>query len=183
MKADGFDRRGLDMAIEHHAADKQALLDLVFRYCRGIDRRDPDLLRTVYHPDAVDDHGGMFCGGVDEFIEQVPVHLEPFSVTTHMVGNALFDIDGNDAYGETYVLATHVPRDDPLNPIVVSGRYLDHFQRRDGEWRILKRSTVGDWTNIAGGMDPEGRKGQPDRTDCSYRIVPALVRSLTTRSR
>ena len=171
------------MTQQEHVADKQALLDVIFRYCRGIDRRDPELLRSAYHPDAIDDHGGLFCGGVEEFIAQVPIHLKPFSVTTHMVGNALFEIDGDDAFGETYVLATHIPIDDPLNPVVVSGRYLDHFQRRDGEWRILKRSTVGDWSNVAGGMDPDGRKGQPDRTDVSYTLLPALEQSPARRAR
>nr|WP_213245328.1 nuclear transport factor 2 family protein [Gordonia pseudamarae] len=34
--------------------DRQAICDVVARYCRAIDRRDFDLLRTCYHPGAVD---------------------------------------------------------------------------------------------------------------------------------
>ena len=37
-------------------ADREATRDCLFRYCRGIDRADPDLLRTVYWPGAMDYH-------------------------------------------------------------------------------------------------------------------------------
>ena len=36
---------------------RQEITDVLHRYCRAVDRRDPDLLRSVYHPDATDDHG------------------------------------------------------------------------------------------------------------------------------
>ena len=39
-------------------------LDAIHRYCRAVDRADRDLLVSVYHPDAIDDHG-LFVGGPD----------------------------------------------------------------------------------------------------------------------
>ena len=48
--------------------DKQALQELVLSYCRACDRRDFVLLRTLYHDDAVDEHGAMFCGSADEYV-------------------------------------------------------------------------------------------------------------------
>jgi hypothetical protein len=39
--------------------DKQEIHEVLMRYCRGIDRCDAELLRSVYHADAVDDHGQL----------------------------------------------------------------------------------------------------------------------------
>jgi hypothetical protein len=155
----------------NQVADKQELLEVVHRYCRAIDRRDFALLRTVYHPDGIDDHGGMFSGGLEDFIAMAQEQLAKFSATTHMVMNSLFKIDGEFAEGETSVLACHVSPEKPNEPLIVAGRYLDRFARRHGEWRILHRSTVGDWANFPGGMDPNGPKGQTNRSDLSYQFL------------
>jgi hypothetical protein len=156
---------------ERLLADKQELLEVLLRYCRAIDRRDYDLLRSVYHPDAVDEHGGLFSGSVDDFIAEVPRHLAPFSMTTHAITNALFHVDGDRAEGESYVFATHVTRDTPPLNIVVSGRYLDRFERRSGEWRIVHRTCLSDWSSPPDGLDPDGPRGQTDRSDPSYRVL------------
>ncbi|MEY3566868.1 MAG: hypothetical protein RLZ19_882, partial [Actinomycetota bacterium] len=36
---------------------REHIRDVVYRYARGVDRRDFDLVRSCYHPDATDDHG------------------------------------------------------------------------------------------------------------------------------
>ena len=38
---------------------KQEITDVVYRYARGIDRLDFELVRSCYHPDAYDDHGAF----------------------------------------------------------------------------------------------------------------------------
>ena len=37
--------------------DKQALQEVVRRYCRAVDRSDGELFLSCYHPDAFDDNG------------------------------------------------------------------------------------------------------------------------------
>ncbi|MFF2108453.1 MULTISPECIES: nuclear transport factor 2 family protein [Rhodococcus] len=37
--------------------DKQAITDVIHRYCRGVDRCDVEILKSVYHSDSYDDHG------------------------------------------------------------------------------------------------------------------------------
>lgn len=42
-------------------ADKQAIHDVVMRYCRGIDRFDLGAVLACYHHDAEDDHGAFLA--------------------------------------------------------------------------------------------------------------------------
>ena len=37
--------------------DKQEIHEVIMRYCRGIDRLDREMIRSVYHDDAIDEHG------------------------------------------------------------------------------------------------------------------------------
>ena len=86
---------------------KQEITDVVYRYARGIDRLDFELVRSCYHPDAYDDHGA-FKGSVDEFIEMCEGFLPRWTATMHFMGNVLVDeIDGDSARAETYAVAYH----------------------------------------------------------------------------
>ncbi|MCB2109209.1 MAG: nuclear transport factor 2 family protein, partial [Rhodobacteraceae bacterium] len=35
--------------------DKEEIRDVLMRYGRGVDRADADLLRSCYHPDAIEE--------------------------------------------------------------------------------------------------------------------------------
>ena len=37
--------------------DKQAIYELIMAYCNAADRHDHVKMRTLYHEDAIDDHG------------------------------------------------------------------------------------------------------------------------------
>ena len=63
----------------------------------------------------------------------------------HMTGNVLIRIDGDAAKVESYLWSVSVmPGDDPRQ-VMVCGRYLDRFEKRDDEWRIAERLVVHDW--------------------------------------
>ena len=126
--------------------DKQAINDVLLRYCRAIDRRDADLLRSAYWPDAIDDHA-VFQGNVEEFIAYSFPFLEQ-AVTQHRVTNILTDLTGPDAaFSECYFSAFHNFAAEGGGRLerTVGGRYLDHHERRSGEWRIRRRTLVIDW--------------------------------------
>ena len=80
-----------DWARLARVVDQQEIADVIYRYCRGIDRCDFDLVRSCYHPDAIDDHGD-FRGGVDEFIAFVQQGLPRFERTMHFIGNVLVEV-------------------------------------------------------------------------------------------
>lgn len=150
-----------------------AIRDVVLRYCRAVDRRDYDSVRACYHPDATDHHG-TYRGGVDGFIERLHRELPKCERTFHVVANLLVDrVSADSARSESYVLAYHrlAARPGPgMLDRLVALRYLDRFERRDGQWRIAERVCVCEWTRtdpVADGWDfgPEFVRGVPGPQD------------------
>ncbi len=124
--------------------DEHQIRKVIYTYCRGIDRRDYDLVRSCYHPDATDDHGG-YQGGVDGFIEYIKAGLPRYEQTMHMIGNILIEVEGDVAESEAYTLAFHrVPASTtkPTRDYTVGLRYMDRFERRQNRWAIARRVCV-----------------------------------------
>jgi hypothetical protein len=154
--------------------DVAAIKELHIRYCRGVDRMDWDLVRSCYHPDAIDDHGD-YVGGVDGFIEYCKAGTPTFESTTHFTGNQLVEVDGDTAWAEHYARAWHrMPAgpDGLARDLVVNARYIDRLERRNGEWRLLKRVIVVDSERVDPVHDrwvnPVLLRGSRDRSDPSY---------------
>jgi ketosteroid isomerase-like protein len=140
------------VAVSAQQEDLQRLLDereieqVLVAYVRAIDRRDRGAIKAVYHPDATDDHGDFVGLGVDFADHAIDVDLTHFAATSHLLSNITIDLRGNVAAVESYVLATHVTRrEDSERLHIMAGRYLDRFQKREGEWRIAARRVVRDW--------------------------------------
>ena len=157
--------------------DDRAIRDVLLRYCRGVDRIDLELVRSCYHPDAVDDHGA-FKGGVDEFVAWIGRLLPRYDVTTHSLTNTLVEwhpTDPDTARVEAYGTAEHQTAGGPpeLN-LTIAFRYLDRFERRDGGWRIADRLCTTEWVRVNDPASifpvderfPRGRRG--DGTDPVY---------------
>jgi hypothetical protein len=155
---------------------------VLLRYCRGVDRLDEATVRSCYHPDARDEHGS-FEGDVDEFIAWAFRLLGRYTSTMHLLGNVLIDVHGDVAIAETYGIAYHRTTTEPFDPtrnLVIGVRYVDRFERRDGEWRIARRLGVTDWVRVDAhehqwASPPGMRTGQRDRTDAIWTIAPDLV--------
>lgn len=119
--------------------DRQDILQVLHRYCRGLDRLDVELTQSCYFEDAIEDHGS-FIGPAKEFIGWANTGTESFLNTHHCILNHYCEIDGNDAHAETYYLFMGYHEKPPH--LMSMGRYIDHFQRRNGEWRIANRIAV-----------------------------------------
>lgn len=128
--------------------DKDAIRDVLARYTRAIDRYDVDLARSVFHPDAIECHGpfeGLSHDWIDTFDPEEFRTVERH----HQLGQSIIEVDGDVAYSETYVLATrgHQPGGDEPNVEIVHGRYVDRLERRDGEWKIARRTATIDYAS------------------------------------
>ena len=156
-------------------ADKAECTELVLRVARAIDRRDAELLASLFHPDATDDHG-MFVGTATDFIAFVMPLLATMKQTQHVLGQTLVELDGNRAAGETYFVAHHtLTSPDGTIFMIAAGRYLDRFERRDGAWKIAHRHAVYDWNSTVPSTDSFDRAnpgtwvyGVPGKEDRSY---------------
>lgn len=127
-------------------ADREAIRDCLYRYARGIDRIDEDMLRSAYWPDATDDHAGMFTGPASDFVDWAMTTLPGMERTMHVVANVLIRIDGDSAAVESYVYAIHrMDVENEKRDVIGAGRYLDRFARRGDEWRIAERVVTVDW--------------------------------------
>jgi hypothetical protein len=155
--------------------DERAIHRRLTDYCRGVDRCDAELIASVYHPDARDDHGSFVGLGVD-FAAYVVERLGAgYDATLHNIGNTTIDfVDDDTAHVETYVHAVHRRQAGEGQEIVsFGGRYVDRFERRDGEWRIADRVVVHEWNRVEPTTPayPPGyfREGERSRDDRSYR--------------
>ncbi len=126
-------------------ADLDCLGRLVTTYSRAIDRRDFALLRSLYHDDAIEEHGEMFRGSPDDYVTFVKGALAAYAMTSHYVVNALFELDGDMAEGESYKINYHRTHGPDAREVITGSRSLDHFRKRDGEWRFSRRFVVLDW--------------------------------------
>ncbi|MBD2842971.1 nuclear transport factor 2 family protein [Erythrobacter rubeus] len=159
-------------------ADRVAIEEVLTRYCRGIDRCDPDELARAFAHDAQIDYGNG-PKPVGETIEGLMAGLGAMRLTQHNIGNVMCEVEGNEARAETYCVALHIlpgGGEEPDTELVVGGRYLDRLVKRDGDWRIANRIYIMDWNrqqaatmqDRGGLFDTLGRRGARAPADPSY---------------
>jgi SnoaL-like domain len=149
--------------------DEAEIRQVHLRYCRGIDRVDFDLVRSCYHPDAIDRHGA-YEGNVEGFIKWAAELLPMFESTMHFTGNQYVQVNGDVGCAEHYARAFHRTRpdgDQPAADYVVNVRYIDRMERRNGEWRIADRMIAFETerTDPTEWSDAPPKFGYPSRRD------------------
>ena len=124
----------------------------LYRYCRGVDRRDYGLVRSCYTASGIDRHGG-YQGGIDGFISFLQTELPRFETTMHYVANVLVEVRGERAVAESYVTAFHrvKPTDDvPRHDFFLGLRYVDTLAKERGQgWLLADRTCVFEWSRRA----------------------------------
>jgi hypothetical protein len=159
--------------------DKDAIRDRIYGAARGVDRADLSLTHALYWEDAVWAFGAepvRARANMDETTREFAAKV--LAATHHMFGNILIDLRGDHAHVESYCVAHHRTyptresnertigkewtdaqgKPDGVNELVIGFRYLDRFEKRNGEWRISLRRFVFDWSHAApySGLDRGG---------------------------
>lgn len=170
--------------------DRDSIEELARTYMRGLDRRDTTLLRSVFHDDATT-HYGSFSGGPDDFVTMAMRALGTHEINQHLIGqvNLWFGDDTHDgtddaddgrtghATGEVYFHAFHrLTLEGVRTDMVISGRYIDRYERRGGRWGMTHRTEIVDWARTEPTLDgymphrPHLVVGRPGPDDLSYHI-------------
>lgn len=124
---------------------REQIRDAIVRLARGEDRRDAKLVSAAFWPDATVDFG-IFTGSFDEYLAWVIPGAPAIANTQHALAQSLIELDGVVALAETHVTSYHrVNTGDTERDLVIGGRYLDRFERRNSEWRIAQRTMLYDW--------------------------------------
>ncbi|RYF41173.1 MAG: nuclear transport factor 2 family protein [Comamonadaceae bacterium] len=127
--------------------DRNAIEDCVHRYCRGADRLDRELMLSAYHADGIDEHG-KFVGVAADFVDwALKAHTDNHLSTQHYVSNHRCEIEGDVAHAETYFMFVAMNQRGKVLQMN-GGRYVDRFERREGQWRIAYRICLRDWANM-----------------------------------
>lgn len=167
--------------------DRQAITDLIYNYCRGVDRCDRELLDTVFWPDATVDHP-PFKGSAKDFCDGAIALTSMLSAALHQVGNLLIEIDGDKAYTESLFTGYHRLPKGPTPPgflaetvfrhhraevdedVFMGGRYIKWCERRNGVWKISHHIGFLEWERWEEAAERSDfpRLASQDRNDPSY---------------
>lgn len=125
--------------------DREAIRECVARLARGEDRRDAALISSAFWPDAKTDYG-VFQGNFAEYLAWVVPGADAITNTQHVIGQSFIALDGDRAKVESQAVSYHrVDMGEGERDTCIGGRYLDVFERREGEWRIAARTMLYDW--------------------------------------
>jgi hypothetical protein len=153
--------------------DRQDILDCISRNSRGNDRFDTELVASSYHTDGVHEVGSNTIPGPKYGEHANHAHGAMCERNLHHVTMHSCTIDGNVAHTESYVIGLFLDKGAETSRIL-SGRYIDRLEKRDGEWRIVvRRATVEVVLEGTSKMMEALRKGHylkgsRDKSDLSY---------------
>ncbi len=161
-------------------ADRLAITDKLYKYCRSVDRLDVPLGHTVFHADSAVDFP-TFKGSGRGWIDHICIEHLNFLHHSHQVTNVIIDLhDATHAGSEAYVTAKLRQMDgERLMEREFCARYIDLWSKRPSptgaEWAIDQRDCLVDFSAIRevaslGQADNAARNA----SDPSYQVLKGL---------
>jgi hypothetical protein len=137
-----------DTAIETLLA-KQAIIEVLYTYCRAFDRIDDALSRTIWHPGGTCNYSSKASVPDMAFLDYLVGSTKArrsFANHSHQITNILIEVSGDRAQSEAYFTASlqTEPKDGIVTEHLWRGRYLDRWSRIDGKWGIEHRQVLFD---------------------------------------
>ena len=154
-------------------ADRLAITDKIYRYCRSVDRLDVPVGHSVFHEDSIADFGASYVGTGRGWIDFICEEHKRFLHHSHQVTNVIIELDGEKAGSESYVYASLQRQDgDAVLQHEFWARYVDTWSKRAGDWAIDRRDCIVDYGVIREVTPLPGNPlSRRDRADPSYRVL------------
>lgn len=126
--------------------DVKACENVLLDYARTLDWLDDEGQQACYWPEAEIDYG-FFKGTAKDWVPLVMEMERGSAKRWHLMSNLRVKVEGNKANSECYGLSQGANPNEQgdYEGHVFGGRYLDELEKRNGEWRIAKRTYIGDW--------------------------------------
>lgn len=127
----------------------QQIQERLFLYCRAVDERDWELLRSCFGPGHTHEHG-PFSGDADAFVEFAKERLGEYAYTLHSLSNIMIKLS-DDGLSATSVCnyasihRTHPSEDGSMTDMLVQGQYHDRLVCLDGVWLFINRLGTMPW--------------------------------------
>jgi hypothetical protein len=121
--------------------DATAITNLLAIYAERIDAGDLDGAARLFEHAEIQLGGGAVtdAAGLGEvWRSAMIIHADGTPRTRHLVTNPIIEIDGNRASCRSVYTVLQQVDDRPFEAII-TGRYLDEFEKVDGSWRFSRR--------------------------------------------
>lgn len=125
------------------------ILNTLGLFARVVDRKDWLRIKEVFVEDVRFNYGdGCERQGLEALAETFSTFLNRCGPTQHLLGSIQFEWDGENAITRAYVQARHQGKENPSLYFDSNGEYVDRWENRDGNWRIVRRDVQ--WLTFSG---------------------------------
>jgi hypothetical protein len=122
--------------------DQLAISALMQDWALARDTGDWDRLRATAHPGAAMTTT-WFEGRFEDFVESCEASFGKGSRSQHFLGGTIAEIKGARAIAQTRMSINVRSQLDGVEvDAVCTGRFFDRVEKRDGVWRLFKRSVI-----------------------------------------
>ena len=122
--------------------DKLRIRDVIESWVIWRDSGNWEKFKTVWHEGARM-HATWFQGSAEEFIANARQSWGRGGISCHFLGGTSIELKGTRAIAQTKMkIDTRGKIDDVICDIVVTGRFYDFLEHRDGRWAIVLRQPI-----------------------------------------
>ncbi len=122
--------------------DQLEIMSVIQNWALWRDSGEWDKLRTTVHRDAIMT-ATWFHGRFDEFIEAARASWRKHSRSQHSLGGTTVELNRTRAIAQTRMTILVRSELDGLEvDITCHGRFFDRVEKRNGAWRIARRSVI-----------------------------------------